>query len=154
MRIPNITTADFCNTKCSYQSTLTGTADIDGNVLLYEYPYTTNTTPIAVGIAKDGVWVVQDENIKDGKIYSVIGINYSGQQMQLSTTSTTVCNKECIEVGSFSGTVEDIRLGYVYVVDVATNEQVASGLVIDNKWQIKQKLNNAQNYKIYSVKIK
>lgn len=153
MRIPSITTADFCNLKCDYQATLTGTCDVDGNVLVYKYPYTDNKEPIAVGIAFGGTWTVKSSAIEDGCVYTIVGVNYDGQLMELATVSETVCNKECVLIGDFSGEVDDIALGYVYVIDTATNEQVAVGLVKNNRWKINYKLSVLDSFKIFSVKI-
>ena len=152
--IPVVTEVSFCNKICDFQKTMTGTSVIEiegstifnnGEVVIFESPYTYGDSIIATAIAIDGSWAVSSANFKEGKKYVAFLLNYEdyiNPTVPLEITGIT-CQEECHIVSKFKGTVNGVTNGILRVFSSPISEfelPLVVGVVKDGKFDLKTDL--------------
>lgn len=158
--VPEIRVMDLCKKKCSYQSTLTGTADFEGEVLIFEAPYDEmNPILVATGISNGATWEVKSEDIKPKGKYVAFGIRHDGESGGVVTIDDAQdCEKDCVLVGKFSGVAPNVAMGIMNVYEVPFNPTdlpVVTTKIVNGVWEVKSDaLLEDVEYVLYAIRIK
>jgi hypothetical protein len=157
--VPVITVSDLCKKKCSYQRTLTGTSDFNGEVLIFKAPFDSmNPELVSTGIISGGVWTSRSENIKDRVKYVAIGIRHDGiEGGVVAIDALQNCEKECVLTGTLKGTASNISLGIlnIYAVPFTTSDlPIATTTITNGQWSLKDDvLLEDTDYVLYAIKL-
>jgi hypothetical protein len=139
---------------------LTGTADFDGEVLIFEAPYDEmNPVLVATGISNGATWEVKSEDIKPKGKYVAFGIRHDGESGGVVTIDADQdCEKECVLVGKFSGVAPNVAMGIMNVYEVPFNPTdlpVVTTKIVNGVWEVKSDaLLEDVEYVLYAIRIK
>jgi hypothetical protein len=154
---PIITEVYLCKLRCNYQVKLTGTADFNGIVVLYELPINqlTMNKIIASGIITGGIWSISSGAIMAQKKYIAIGIRTDsiiGGTIIIDPKESQSCIAECVLIGTFKGT-STIQNGIIVVYDSATDLPIATGLINGGNWQVFEPIETDIEYYLSAIKL-
>jgi hypothetical protein len=158
--VPEITSMDLCKKKCSYQLTMTGTADFVGEILIYEAPYNPLMPKlIGTGIANGTTWEAKSEDFKPKGKYVAVGLRHDGiEGGSVEIDATQDCEKECVLVGSFKGVSSGVAMGLMNVYAVpftAGDAPIATTPIVNGAWEVKSDaLEEDVEYVLYAIRIK
>lgn len=153
---PVINGLKFCEKKCDYQRTLTGTANFSGEVFIVDDAFP--SVIVATGLANGTTWTVSSSALQNNKKYKAQGIRHDGiSGGTITITSSGICEAECVLVGEVTGTTNGIQVGIIsaYLAPYVDGElPVANGVIINNKLSIKSPaLTEGVDYVFYALKV-
>jgi hypothetical protein len=154
---PIITEVDFCHQSCEFQRTMSGSASNDGEVVIFEYPYTYGDDIIAASIASNGAWFASSSKFIEGKKYVAFLINYESLEGETVSLESITCESICNVLPVIKGTVNGVTNGLIRVFlspIVGFQLPVAIGIIKDGKFDIKTEvLSTGVDYILQVTKI-
>lgn len=151
---PTFNTISLCKKKCNYQRKVTGTADFDGFVALYRAPMNPLGGNELVGTARiiGGVWEASNELIIPNQKYVAYGVRLDGLTGGTVAITSTVCDKECVLIGTLKGNANGINNGIVILYD-DLNVAQATGIIKNGKWCIVEPVDSDKDYYLVAISL-
>lgn len=162
---PIITSMDFCNLKCDYQKTMSGTAGQRGDIVVFKHPYNAGDPIIATGINVTGNWQIKSSDFEENTEYVAYLITYYSPDPNIGVgdlptdmaISSVDCESDCVLVGRLKGNSSGISNGIlrVFLSPISSASQpIEVGVIRDGKFDIKTTLLSPNtNYVFVSTKI-
>ena len=153
---PTIENFDVCTKDCVYLRKMTGTSTVDGDVLIFEFPLSMSSKPVAVGICIGGTFEACG-NFNPDSEYQATVITFDGSIGFATIDNASPCDLECILTGIYNGYASS-QNGYVklmeYPMSSSSDPSVAVGIVENGRWEIfSENIQEGTEYVAYTVDI-
>lgn len=153
---PIISSFDFCGKKCYNKRLMAGTGGYNGDVVIFEYPYTYGDPIIATAIC-DVTWNAFSNNFIEGKSYVAYLLNYEGEpDIELDITGID-CERNCSYESTIKGTVAGITNGIIKAYEapyIGIPTPVATSIIRDGAFVMETNLiSTSVEYIFIAIKI-